>query len=129
MVVAGSERVKALSESRRALGQAEQPAFDPLERSAVGEGDEERVVASDRAGDFGPACPIEGGGDRMRRAWQRPEHEEQAGFVDLDREVPQELAQAVLTGRLRLDQSWRQGIGGGPLAGQLDQPKLRDIAR
>ena len=56
-------------------------------------------------------------------------HEQQAGLVDLDRQVGQELAQAVLARRLGLDQARRERVGGGALAGDLDQAQFGDVAR
>ena len=105
-----------------------EPALDPLERATVRERHEQRVVAGDRARDLGPACPVERRRDRVGRPRQRPDDEEQPGLVDLDREVGQELAEAVLARRLGLDEARRKGVGGGPLAGDLDQPELGDVA-
>ncbi len=75
-----------------ALGQAVQPAFDALQRATVRQRDEERVVARDRAGDLGPARPVERGGDGVGRPRQRSQDEQQPGLVDLERQVGQQLA-------------------------------------
>ena len=59
---------------------------------------------------------------------KRAHDEEQARLVDLDRQVDHQLAQTILAGRLGLDQPRRQGVGGGSLAGDLDQPQLGHVA-
>ena len=110
------------------LGQAEQAALDPLQRAAVRERHEQRVVAGDRARDLRPARPVERGGDRVGRARQRAQDEQQAGFVELDRQVGEQLAQPVLAGRLGLDQARRQGVGRRALARDLDEAELGDVA-
>ena len=90
---------------------------------------EQRVVARDGPGDLRPAGPIQGRRDGVGRARQRAQDEQQAGLVDLEREIRQELAQAILPGRLGLDQPGRQGIRRQPVAGDLDQPEFCDVAR
>src|SRR4051794_1746129 len=100
---------------------------DP-ERGPVGAGDEDGVVAGDRARDLGPAGAVERGRNRVGRTRQRLHDEQQAGLSDLDREVRKELAEAVVAGRLGLDQARRQRVGLDPLAAGLHEPQLRDIA-
>ena len=52
-------------------------------------------------------------------AWAEPGRvridEQQAGLANLDRQVAEELAQAILAADLGLDQARRQGVGLGPL--------------
>ena len=116
---AGSAQLSLRRWSRRRIRPSERP---------VGEGDEQRVVAGDRARDLGPAGPVERGRDRVGRAGQGPDDEQQAGLADLDRQVVEQLAQAVLAARLGLDQPRRQGVGQRPLAVDLDQAELGDVA-
>ena len=77
---------------------------------------EQGVVAGDRARDLGPARPVERGRDRVGGARQRAQDEQQTRLVDLERQVGQELAQAVLARGLGLDEPRRQRVGRGPLA-------------
>ena len=117
MVVASGMGVKSVSDAPvRPLGEAMQPALHALQRAPVGQRHEQRVVAGDRARDLGPARPVERRRDRVGRARQRAQDEQQAGLVDLERQVGQQLAQAVLAGRLGLDEARRQGVGRRPLA-------------
>ena len=88
-----------------AIGQPDEAALDALQRATVGEGDEQRVVAGDRTRDLGPPHAIERGGDRVSGPGKGPQHEQETRIVDLEREVGQELAQAVLARRLGLDQA------------------------
>jgi hypothetical protein len=111
------------------LGQPDQSTLDALERAPVREGDEQRIVAGDRARDLGPARPVEGGCDGMGGTRQRAQDQQQPGVVDLQRQVGQELAEAVLAGRLRFDEPRRQRVRGRPFARDLDQAKLGDVAR
>ena len=46
---------------------------------------------------------------------QRAHHEEQPGLVELDGQVGEELAEAVLAGRLGLDEARRERVGLGAL--------------
>ena len=104
--------VKACDAVRsRPAGQMEQAPLRALERPAIGGRDEDRVVARDRADDLRPARAIEGRRDRMRGARQRAQHQQEPGLVDLEREVGEQLAQAVLAGGLGLDEARRQGVG------------------
>ena len=50
------------------------------------------------------------------------------GLAKLDRQVGKQLPEAVLAGRLGLDEARRQRVGLGPLAAGLDQAQLRDVA-
>ena len=50
---------------------AEQAALHALQRAAVGQRHEQRVVAGDGARDLRPARPVQRGGDGVRRAGQR----------------------------------------------------------
>ena len=95
---------------------------------AVRNGDEDRVIASDRSRHLGPSSAVESGRDGMGRARQRAHDEEQTGLVDLQWQVGQELAQPILTGRLGLDQARRQRVGRRALAADLDEPELGDVA-
>ena len=123
MVVAGRVRVskrRTASARRRAvraapvaaLGQPHQPALDPL-RASRGPGSATNSVSS-------PAIEPATSGQRARSSaaaiacaepGQRAQDEQQAGLVDLDRQVGQQLAQAVLARRLGLDQPRRQRVG------------------
>ena len=64
----------------------------------------------------------------MGGARQRLEDQQQSGLANLDRQVDEELPEAVLAGRLGLDQARRQRVGLGPLAAGLDQAQLGDVA-
>ena len=90
-----------------------QAAFDTLQRSAVREGHEHRVVASDGARDLRPAGPVQRRGDGVRGAGQRPQHQQQARLVELDRQIVEQFAEAVLAAGLSLDEPGRQGVGQG----------------
>ena len=80
------------------------------------------------ARDLRPARPVQRGGDRMGGTRERAQDQQQARLVDLERQVGQQLAQAVLAGGLGLDEARRQRVGRGPLARDLDQPELGDVA-
>ena len=105
-----------------------EPTLDSLQRSPVRHRHEEGVVAGDRARHLGPASPVQGRRDGVRRARQRAQDEQEPGLVDLERQVGQELAQAVLAGRLGLDESRRQGVRGRALARHLDEAEFGDVA-
>ncbi len=50
------------------------------------------------------------------------------GFADLDRQVAEEAAQAVLAGRVGVGEARRQGVDADPIAVDLDQLQLGDVA-
>src|SRR2546425_1004141 len=81
------------------LPEPEESPLDPLEGAAIGKGDEQRVVAGDRACDLGPASTIEGGRDRVGGAGKRAHDEQQARLVEFDWQIGQQLAEPILAGR------------------------------
>src|SRR3990170_2162516 len=109
------------------LQQAQQALAEALQGATVRGGDEHGIVAGEGTGDLVPAHPVEGAGDGMGAAGERPDDEEEPGLAQLDRQVADQRAEALLAGRLRLADARRQGVGLHAVARLLDQAQLGDV--